>query len=150
MSYLCLGSSAEVLVPFRLLAVLLCAVFLLAQAGCEKRQHVVPIKGTVLYKDKPLTSGSVMFQPEAGTPATGRIQPDGTFVLSTYDVGDGATVGLNKVRVVSTEQQPENLEIEATVGRSLIPEKYNNFGTSPLTFEVKEPGDENAVLKLED
>lgn len=131
-----------------MLWVSLCAC--VALCGCEQRQHVVPVKGKVVYQDKPLTSGSVMFQPEGGIPASGQIQSDGSFVLSTYDIGDGATVGKNKVRIVSTEQQKFDRTQEATVGKSLIPEKYNNFGTTPLTFEVTEPGVDDAVLTIED
>jgi hypothetical protein len=143
-------NSPELRVHFRFSVVWVCAWSVLAFAGCEQRQHVVPVKGKVLFRDAPLKSGSVMFQPEGGIPASGKIQSDGTFTLSTYDVGDGATVGKNKVRVVSTDLVEQDPNQEAKVGNSVIPEKYNSFGTSPLEFEVKEPGHEDAVLTLED
>lgn len=135
---------------FSRLMALSAALALAGLLGCEQRQQVVPVSGKVLYKDQPLTSGSVMFQPEAGIPSTGTIGADGTFTLSTYDVGDGATVGKNKVRVVSTQVVDQNPDQEAKVGGSLIPEKYNNFGTTPLEFEVTPPGHTDAILKLED
>lgn len=128
-----------------------CALLVVICVGCEQRQHVVPVRGKVLFKDQPLKSGSVMFQPEGGIPSRGTIGPDGSFTLSTYDEGDGATIGLNKVRVVSTDNVGQDItQSELKVGTSLIPSKYNNFGTTPLTFEVKEPGEENAVLELDE
>ncbi len=127
-----------------------CAVVVVVGAGCEQRQPVVPVRGKVLYKGVPLKSGSVMFQPEAGIPASGNIGADGTFVMSTYDEGDGATPGVNKVRVVSTDAVGDDSQVEGKIGASLIPSHYNNFGTTPLTFEVKAPGEESAVLELKD
>ena len=52
-------------------------VGVLLVAGCSKSE-LVPVEGQVFYKDQPLTSGVVMFQPAAGPPARGDIQPDGS------------------------------------------------------------------------
>jgi hypothetical protein len=51
--------------------------------------------------------GKVMFAPvakgglKAGRPAFGQVQPDGSFVLSTYREGDGAVVGDHWVSVAN-------------------------------------------------
>src|SRR5262245_16358306 len=58
----------------------------------------VPVKGQVTYKGKPLTGGSIMFEPvDGGREAHGTIQPDGTFSLSTFRSGDGAVRGVHRV-----------------------------------------------------
>ena len=77
----------------------LALVMLLALAGCgalsaPQGATTVPVKGKVTHNGKPLTKGVINFQPEgAGKDATGEIQPDGTFVLTTYKKDDGAVVG---------------------------------------------------------
>jgi len=71
-------------------------------SGCgDGRLSTAPVKGIVTCDGKPVTSGSVSFSPvvEGGNaasgarPASGAVQPDGSFVLSTYEANDGALVG---------------------------------------------------------
>src|SRR5262245_33401437 len=72
-----------------------------AMVGCGRSgPEMVPIRGEVLYKGAPLlnvTQGIVRYSPkQSGTPAreaTGRIQPDGTFELTTFKKADGVVVG---------------------------------------------------------
>jgi hypothetical protein len=128
------------------LALLICCL-----AGCQQRQPLAKYKGKVLYKNQPLTNGSVMFQPEAGIPSRGNIQPDGSFELTTYNLNDGATIGKNKVRVVSTTVVNQDAtQGEIGTGSSVIPAKYADFSTTPLEVTVKEEGEESGVLTLED
>jgi hypothetical protein len=130
-------------------------VGMLVCLGCEAKQHVVPVKGKVLFNDQPLEFGGVMFQPDAGQPARATIQPDGTFVLTTFREGDGGTVGNNRVRVTCFPSQQPRAESAAAVGEvaagaSLIPTRYNDFSTSELTVEIGEQGDDEIVLRLKD
>ena len=102
-----------------------------------------PVEGKVFYQGKPLEFGSVLFQPKAGPPGRGQIQPDGSFVISTYGNGDGAILGLNKVRISCSETQDPNYqqvptEGEMAVGKSLIPKKYTRAETSGIEVDVKE------------
>lgn len=122
-----------------------------ALTGCNQgKQHVVPFRGKVMYKNQPLTNGSVMFQPENGIHARGNIQADGTFELTTYREGDGATVGKNKVRIVSTVGgNTDASQGETSTGSSTIPESYNDFSTTPLEVEVPPEGKTDAVLVVE-
>src|SRR5690348_16271909 len=60
--------------------------FLLAVTGCGSNGgkapgKTVPVKGTVTYQGKPLTKGTVRFEPDAGPEAEGEIRPDGTYEL---------------------------------------------------------------------
>ena len=118
-------------------------------AGCSKTPEYVPIAGQVLYKDKPLTSGVVMFQPANGPPARGNIQADGTFQLTTTGKADGARIGTNKVRIASRGAGKDNAG-EAALGSSQIPERYNDIATSGLTAEVKSAANEAFVFRITD
>lgn len=116
-----------------------CPLVLLALTGCSRGPEIVPVEGKVLYNGQPLTFGSVMFQPEAGQPARGVIQADGTFTLSTNQTGDGATVGRNRVRVTCFEAQNPHAASggrERPLGRSLIPPAYNDVDTSGIEVQV--------------
>lgn len=74
-------------------------------AGCGGGEfEVAPAKGKVVCDGRPMPVGSVTFSPvgeqgsaEPGKPATANVDADGTFVLTTYDPGDGAILGKHKV-----------------------------------------------------
>jgi hypothetical protein len=106
------------------------AAFLLGSlAGCGSTPtaHIaatVPAKGKVTYKGKPLTKGSITFEPEAGREAHGEIKPDGTFVLSTFKEGDGAVPGIHRVSVSLTDRT--------------VPAKFKNASSSGCTVTVEE------------
>ncbi|MDY0168420.1 MAG: hypothetical protein RBS80_17860 [Thermoguttaceae bacterium] len=115
----------------------------LAIAGCGGDQlSTAPVQGKVLYQGKPLQFGAVTFQPAAGPPASGAIQSDGTFRLSTYGRNDGAILGTHKVAVSCFDSQrpdapPPDPNAEPGLGKPLIPQKYLSADTSGLTAEVK-------------
>ena len=75
--------------------------------GCNRSPYeLAPVTGMVRVDGQPLSTGKVMFAPvsasdaiESGKPAMGRLQPDGTFELSTYKQGDGAVVGSHWVTI---------------------------------------------------
>ena len=85
---------------------------------------------------KPLEMGKVTFLPQdgSGRTATGKIQPDGSYVLGTYEEADGAVLGQHLVAVVA--QQPRGLPPNDGGGESLIPTRYNSPSTSGLEFKV--------------
>lgn len=128
------------------LSVELCFVLLLLPAcvGCSGNSDELPtgqVYGKVTYEGKPLPAGSVSFIPDGpGKAAAGEIQADGTFVLTTYSEGDGATIGNHKVMIIS-ERDTSELPAESAAANqdlSLIPEKYGmSPKTSGLTAEVK-------------
>lgn len=126
-------------------------------SGCfgQKGLETAPVTGVVTYNGKPLPYGSVSFRPQAGSPATGEIQSDGTFSLSTYRNGDGAIVGTHQVSVTSTEAHAGDMaetaaNTEMKVPKSLIPKKYTSFSTSELTAEVVADGENEFTLELKD
>ena len=107
-------------------------ILLAAAAGCGARaEHaalsgkILPVKGVVTYKGKPLTQGTVRFEPDAGREAEGTIGPDGTFTLTTFQPGDGAVPGFHRVAV-------------STPRKKQIPSKYSSFSMSGIEMEVNE------------
>jgi hypothetical protein len=121
-----------------LLAVSL-ATYACAMAGCgNDRPPTVPVQGCVQYRGKPLKFGAVIFQPEMGSPATGVIQSDGSFRLST-EGRDGAIVGKHKVAIscYDTEEPGHARDPKGRLGKLLIPQRYVYPQSSGLTAEVK-------------
>jgi len=132
----------------------LCSFLLIACAtGCSRGPEIVPVSGKVLYNGEPLKFGGVMFQPNSGQPARAAIQPDGTFVLTTDSLSDGATVGRNRVRVTCYDSQNPNAapsEGEAALGRLLIPKKYTDIDTSGIEIDIPRGGKSDIVIELMD
>ncbi|WP_197527711.1 hypothetical protein [Posidoniimonas polymericola] len=128
---------------------------LLTQLGCSSHPSVAPVSGKVTLDGEPLRFGSVMFQAvSGGQPATGKIQEDGTFSLSTFGDDDGAIVGKHRVRVVCYSSQDPAVAAAAgpagdSLGRLLIPEKYTSLGASGLTAEVPADGLSGHEIALE-
>lgn len=77
--------------------------------GCGKPKfQLAPVSGACLCNGEPIPTGLVVFEPipepgtdlkESGRSASGMIEPDGTYVLSTYKGTDGAIVGRHRVMV---------------------------------------------------
>jgi hypothetical protein len=70
---------------------------------------LAPVTGKVLLPDgSPLKEGTITFMPvkQPGRPATGKLQPDGTYTLTTKDVGEGAVEGDYKVKISSELTAP--------------------------------------------
>jgi predicted small lipoprotein YifL len=131
---------------FRLLVFLTVVAML---AGCGKSYpDYYPVTGKVYYRDQPLTTGVVMFQPPSGPPATGQIQSDGSFTLVTHGRADGAMPGLNQVRITAREMKADAAEM--ALGKHLIPERYSQFSTSGLTAEVSAGDNEPFEFRLTD
>jgi hypothetical protein len=70
----------------------------LALVGCpDVRPRAFPERGQVLYEGRPAAGARVIFHPDGGelTAArpSGKVEADGSFVLSTHWQGDGAPAG---------------------------------------------------------
>ncbi len=65
---------------------------------------LVPVKGKVTFKGEPLTTGTIRFEPDDfGRAASGKLQPDGTYVLSTLKEGDGVVPGHHRVSITNLD-----------------------------------------------
>ncbi|HWL07041.1 MAG TPA: hypothetical protein VNQ76_01375 [Planctomicrobium sp.] len=124
----------------------LSAIFVLL-LGCsgkaEKKPKTIPVSGTVYYQGKPLPKGDVSFEPEQSAdaidvrPATGRIDSNGRYQMSTYVNGDGVVPGNYRVRVVSYKDGGDSEDI-ASRRIMAIPLRYGNSKNSGLTISIPE------------
>lgn len=97
------------------------------------------VKGKVTANGQPVTGGSVVLSPMTGlvaTPASGNVNPDGTFELTTEKPGDGAAIG--KHTVVYSAPGDEQAEWD---GYGTPPpvkvSPYKNMASQVTEFEVK-------------
>ncbi len=116
----------------KLLVVALTASLLVPCGGCGSGEvalaPMAPAKGRVTYKGKPLTVGTVRFEPEGrGRMASGKLQSDGTFVLSTLKDGDGAAIGHHRVYIT---------EVDKSLAKDRAFKKYMGAVTSKLEADV--------------
>jgi hypothetical protein len=114
----------------------------------------------VIYKGAPLKDvpqGLVHYLPKSseGRQASGRLQPDGTFVLTTFKNADGVMPGEYDITVSAYTTQPNltRAEVEARGGagisqpRLLIPERYTEHTTSGITDTVD--SDHSGFIRIE-
>jgi hypothetical protein len=109
----------------------------LAAASCGPGgPKLHPVKGSVLYQEKPAEGATVVFQPVNSGPdslmPSGLVGPDGTFTLTTPPHGDGAPAG---DYVVLVTQFPPNAR-ELRHPQSLLPPRYGSVTESPLRVTV--------------
>ncbi len=116
---------------------------------------VYPVKGKVTYKGKPITEGSVIYEPEGGgeakgSPAepgagplrvSGRIQADGTFQLWAFPGVEGMPEGHYKVGISSRRGHTEGgiLDVGPNVKKTnqdVLRGRYSDPKTSGLKDEV--------------
>lgn len=137
---------------------LVVAALTVLSAGCGpavEQNQVVPVTGRVFVGEVPLEFGQVVFQPvSGGQPASGSIDGDGKFILSTYSNGDGAALGKHRVRIVSySSQDPKTKKEDGpqgdSLGELLTPQKYSSFATSGLEVSVLAGGNAPFVFKLD-
>jgi hypothetical protein len=105
----------------------------------------VRVSGTLTVDGKPVSQGAVYFHPAKGRPATGIVK-NGKFTLTTYDEGDGAIPGKNRVSVNVVEEVPTRGG--DTKSKSLIPLKFTNPDLSGLQLEIPESGYKNLEIDL--
>jgi len=112
-----------------------------------------PVSGKVIYDGQTVTQGTITFYPEQGRSALGKIEPDGTYSLTTFSAGDGALPGRHAVTIQSTLASGpdvatsfEEEHAQAQSGRAsgsarltwLVPETYARRESTPLSETVRE------------
>jgi hypothetical protein len=132
------------------------ALLLMFGCGLTVPDHppVYSVKGKVLYKGKPVSSGVVLFELEGSDPtsstsaiaggplsATGRIEPDGSFQLIAYQGTEEVPAGQYKVGVSSVPARTESniFDSAASVKKGnpdVLRGRYSDPKTSGLRTEV--------------
>jgi hypothetical protein len=109
-------------------------------SGCGgERLGTAVVRGKVSFNGKPVPNGTISFIPASGPTATGEIQPDGSFTLTTYRKGDGAVLGQHTVVIVAMEDMSTRLpEARNPLPPPIVPEKYSSLATTDLRREVKD------------
>jgi hypothetical protein len=103
-------------------------IFSLAVTGCSN--GFIAINGKVTFEDgSPLTKGGIAFSTETFM-ADGKIQPDGTFTLTSLKPGDGLPPGNYKVTIRASETDA----YEKTA--NLVDPLFGDVTKTPLTAEV--------------
>ena len=116
------------------------ALFIGAFIGCGRDQsRTAIVRGKITYQGKPVPSGTISFIPTAGPTATGEIQPDGTYTLTTYKTGDGAVTGKHSVVVVAMQDMSSRLpEDRSPMPEPIVPLKYTSIATTDLRAVVED------------
>ncbi|QDT13772.1 hypothetical protein K239x_57920 [Planctomycetes bacterium K23_9] len=111
--------------------------------GCSGgATNVFPAGGIVRFADgQLLREGTVEFElvgKENAATATGEIQPDGSFLLGTFAVDDGAIAGKHRVAVIADVPIGTGAERPGVIAEAKLDQKYRDFDTSGLEFTVRE------------
>jgi len=134
--------------------------------GCgadANRPKLAKVSGKVLYNGKPLDKGEVIFTPDkdkggtSGQVATGKIESDGSFTLTTFNTDDGAVLGQHVVTVIVPTADIKELNkprpdgsIPYILPKAGVPEKYAKGDSSPLRYTVEEGKQNNFEIPLKD
>jgi hypothetical protein len=118
---------------WKTLAVAACLLVL----GCSEPKFY-PTRGKIiLYGVGPLTEGEIRFRPvsKPSLVASGQIQKDGTYSVSTPNHGEGVLEGDCEVAIIV---EPKN-------GKRVINERYGDYSTSDLRYTISQR-DENYFM----
>lgn len=138
--------------PNSLLANLILSFIVLSYSGCgPSYPKRYPVSGVVKFKDgSAVKTGTI----EIGVPgsqwtASGTIDREGTFTLSTVKPNDGAIEGEHKViiRQIIVAYMP--VKGQHDHGK-LVDLKYADYRTTPLTLTVPVGGVKNAEFVVEE
>ena len=141
----------------RLESILLGACFLsLVFSGCGGKSDtgLVPVQGQVTLNGGPLPeggNGNVTFSSAdgKGNTATGLLDDDGNYRMSTFEANDGVLPGEYKVSVSWTSPgsgDPKTGVLKAPA--SIIDERFSNPETSGLTATITADGNEDLDFDL--
>ena len=102
-------------------------------AGCVNEDAgMVPVKGKVTYRGKPVPNGTINFIPDEQRTSYAEIQPDGTYSLLAFP-------GTHKVVVVAMQDQANRLpEDRSPLPPPIVPNKYTHITTTDLVAKVED------------
>jgi hypothetical protein len=129
----------------------LCCLVLLP-AGCGPRS--VNVSGTVTFKDKPLTAGTITFYDATNKPRSAQIEANGAYAVKDVATGRARItviapmdIKFPGMAVGGMPGAPGDPKPAAGSGVTL-PAKYNDPDQSGLTCDVKSP-DQKHDVKLD-
>jgi hypothetical protein len=123
-----------------LLAVVL--LLLVLPSGCRNKPKLVRVQGKVMFKEAPLTGGSIWFQPDPakgntdGEKASCQLALDGSFEMRTFPYGGGVRPGVYKVTLAP--------ELANRIGAP----KHAQPHTTPIEIVVPDEGLMDLVITI--
>ena len=128
----------------------LCCMLL---SGCSDNLPTHKVLGTIEFSDgtKPKFGDVEFYSDQFKINAHGKINRDGTFSVSTYDDGDGAVAGPQKIIIMQQVGNYLNAKSQLKIKHdhgSLIDKKYFDYRKSGLECEI-EPGENHVHLVVE-
>ena len=128
-------------------------ILIVCVTGCfNSNPTTYPVRGIVRFPDgKLLREGTVEFElitQKNSVTATGEIMGDGSFSLGTFAMDDGALPGKHRAVVISDVEIGTGVERPELLKPSVLHQKYREFRTAGLRFEVKEEVN-NIVIEVE-
>lgn len=126
--------------------------------GANEQMQTAKVKGKVTFNGQPVVEGELLFAPdgggdEPGKPGAAKIQPDGTFTVSTYGNGDGAVIGTHKITYIAPPPRQMNEQEDVSSGtpsnstEKPVPSPFAGMVTEQQTVEV-ESGTNELEIKL--
>lgn len=115
-------------------------LFVLCIAGCGGDSNLTKVSGTVTMDGEPVGPGTVAFAPvdPTGVLASGNVDEEGKFVMSTSNPGDGVRPGEYRVSITIVKE-PAHGDARGNIipATYLTPERYMNPATSGFTATVE-------------
>jgi hypothetical protein len=120
--------------------------------SCSSAARLQAVRGKVLVAGQPPEGAVVVFHPvDQSVPDTrrpvGRVEADGTFILSTYGVGEGAPAG-QYIVAISRARAPSEAVTTTDKDGVQVPPKYGDVRSSPLRATVTEGTNEMPTYNL--
>ena len=131
-------------------ALLILSGLLTVSCSAHRRPQLYPVQGKVLYKGQPAAGAKVVFHPKGTADPQplcplATVQPDGSFMLATFQPGDGAPAGEYAV-VVTWPSKGGGKVAGGAVDR--LRGAYGDPDRSPLQARVVEGNNELADFDL--
>ena len=127
-------------------------VLLVTGCGGNATPATAPVAGQVIFEGEPVTDATITFTPAAGRTATGAIDGEGRFSLSTFRPNDGAVPGRHRVTFGSTAEVPMPGTPEAKnhkSGKLPFPKRYGGLSTTDLEIDVPAGGLADLTIELQ-
>jgi hypothetical protein len=118
------------------------AAFLLAGCRGEPLAKLAPVRGKVVFKNKPVSAAEIYFLPDGskgnqGSMATSVLQEDGSFTMITYPDRPGVMPGAYKVTLGLGRRPEKELDKYKTVEKTPLEYKVPDGGLTDLVIELK-------------
>lgn len=115
-------------------------ILIVAFTGCSSNKpKLVTATGKVMFKNQPLTAGSLFFHPESSNDSakiSSLLQLDGSFAMKMFPHGDGVPPGKYKVTLAP--------ELASRIGKPM----YGDPGKTPWTVDVPDSGLTDHTLEV--